>query len=295
MPIIRYFRVAFKAPMSLIRQKYREKVIRVLKRIREKMIANGKVRRYLLYALGEILLVVFGILIALQLNNWNESRLAQIEVNNYIINLKNALNDDISSIRASNSYNSFRLNGVFYLLEHADLDTSRFTEIKWANTTVNDENHTMWTGPYPDTLNRDFTIKIFSTIGRGFGSASFNKSVINELYSTGSFSNIKNDELKQNISAYYRYLNQRLEGYAIQEHEEWANETTRFLRDRYGIFTLDVSGLEDPIETIRGKKDVEHYLRYLALEINYHIVWGAKAIDMATDIIELIDQETTNS
>ncbi|HAZ25050.1 MAG TPA: hypothetical protein DCY95_10840, partial [Algoriphagus sp.] len=38
-----------------------------------------KIRRYLLYALGEILLVMIGILLALQVNNWNEQRKAKIK------------------------------------------------------------------------------------------------------------------------------------------------------------------------------------------------------------------------
>jgi len=36
------------------------------------MIESGIARKYLLYAIGEIALVVIGILIALQINNWNE-------------------------------------------------------------------------------------------------------------------------------------------------------------------------------------------------------------------------------
>lgn len=36
--------------------------------------AGNRVTRYLVYAIGEIILVVIGILIALQVNNWNESR-----------------------------------------------------------------------------------------------------------------------------------------------------------------------------------------------------------------------------
>ncbi len=35
---------------------------------------ENKTTKYLLYAFGEILLVVIGILIALQVNNWNEGR-----------------------------------------------------------------------------------------------------------------------------------------------------------------------------------------------------------------------------
>lgn len=49
-------------------------MIRFFRKIRQKLLTQNKVTRYLAYAIGEIFLVVIGILIALQVNNWNESR-----------------------------------------------------------------------------------------------------------------------------------------------------------------------------------------------------------------------------
>jgi uncharacterized membrane-anchored protein len=49
-------------------------MIHHLRAIRRRLVENGRVRRYLLYAVGEVTLVVVGILIALQVNNWNEGR-----------------------------------------------------------------------------------------------------------------------------------------------------------------------------------------------------------------------------
>ncbi len=49
-------------------------MLHYLRQIRQKLIIQENVRKYLLYAFGEILLVVIGILIALQVNNWNEER-----------------------------------------------------------------------------------------------------------------------------------------------------------------------------------------------------------------------------
>jgi hypothetical protein len=49
-------------------------MLKFFRTIRKKLIEEDNVRKYLLYAIGEILLVVIGILIALQLNNWNEAR-----------------------------------------------------------------------------------------------------------------------------------------------------------------------------------------------------------------------------
>ena len=45
-----------------------------LRKIRRSLIESGSARKYFLYAIGEIALVVIGILIALQINNWNEDR-----------------------------------------------------------------------------------------------------------------------------------------------------------------------------------------------------------------------------
>ena len=44
------------------------------RKIRRDLLANSQFFKYLKYAIGEILLVVIGILIALQVNNWNEYR-----------------------------------------------------------------------------------------------------------------------------------------------------------------------------------------------------------------------------
>lgn len=266
-------------------------MISLFKKIRHDLLTKNKFSKYLLYAIGEIILVVLGILMALQINNRNELQKDEIRVNKYLVNLSETLADDIASLEANISFNKTRLKGVFYILEHAGLNTQTFTEIDWIGFSANDENNFMWNGSFPDTMDRNFTNLSFSLLGRGFGGISLNKSVVNELYSTGAFSNIQNPNLKSSIGNYYSYLAKRLEGFAIEEHEEWANETTRFLRDQYGIFTLDVSDLENPIALLEGKKDAEHHLRYLALEINYHCVWASVAKEKASDLIVAIENE----
>jgi len=46
--------------------------LRIFNQIRKRILKKGKFKDYLKYAIGEIVLVVVGILIALQINNWNE-------------------------------------------------------------------------------------------------------------------------------------------------------------------------------------------------------------------------------
>ena len=47
-------------------------MIKFFRNIRQRLLTQNKFSKYLLYAIGEIILVVIGILIALQINNWNE-------------------------------------------------------------------------------------------------------------------------------------------------------------------------------------------------------------------------------
>ena len=49
-------------------------MLRFFRQLRQRLIIESQFSRYLLYAIGEILLVVIVILIALQVNNWNEER-----------------------------------------------------------------------------------------------------------------------------------------------------------------------------------------------------------------------------
>jgi hypothetical protein len=55
-------------------------MFRIFRRIREEILLGKVARRYLGYAVGELILVVLGILIALQINNWNEERIEQRQI-----------------------------------------------------------------------------------------------------------------------------------------------------------------------------------------------------------------------
>ncbi|NNK73007.1 MAG: hypothetical protein HKO94_07430, partial [Flavobacteriaceae bacterium] len=56
---------------------------------------TGNTSKYLKYAIGEIILVMIGILLALQVNNWNESRLERKEEIEILKEVKSALNYDL--------------------------------------------------------------------------------------------------------------------------------------------------------------------------------------------------------
>jgi hypothetical protein len=63
-------------------------MLSLFRRFRKKLLHSGTTRKYLTYAIGEIALIVIGILIALQINNWNEWRKDRQKENQYLLSLK---------------------------------------------------------------------------------------------------------------------------------------------------------------------------------------------------------------
>ena len=66
-------------------------MIKFFRKIRQQLLAENKTGRYLKYAIGEIVLVVLGILIALQLNNWNEQTKIGRSIDSNLVILKQNL------------------------------------------------------------------------------------------------------------------------------------------------------------------------------------------------------------
>ena len=77
-------------------------MIKFFRKIRQNLLMENKTGKYLKYAIGEILLVVIGILIALSINNWNEKRKARIEEKILLSNLKDDFKQAISSLERKN-------------------------------------------------------------------------------------------------------------------------------------------------------------------------------------------------
>ena len=69
-------------------------MIKIFTKIRENLLSEGKIGRYLKYAIGEIVLIVFGILIALSIDNWNQSINREMAEKEFIEGVKKDLELD---------------------------------------------------------------------------------------------------------------------------------------------------------------------------------------------------------
>jgi uncharacterized membrane-anchored protein YhcB (DUF1043 family) len=74
-------------------------MLRFFRQIRQRLLTDNKFSKYLLYAIGEILLVVIGILIALQMDNANKSREEQHKEKQYLVQLTEELRSEIQYLR----------------------------------------------------------------------------------------------------------------------------------------------------------------------------------------------------
>jgi len=72
--------------------------MKIFRKYRLKFLENRNTMKYFKYAIGEILLVVIGILIALQINNWNESAKEGRVLNDYLVKIKSHTEEDLRQL-----------------------------------------------------------------------------------------------------------------------------------------------------------------------------------------------------
>ncbi len=160
-------------------------MIKFFRRIRQRLLTGNKpalpadrFSRYFLYAMGEILLVVVGILMALQINNWAQSKSNSTKERFYINNLKTDLKSQI---------NEFNIRIGFY------------DEVIRIGETVLAEYSEKQGLVRVDSLN--FKLHYLMYVLRF---PEYN-TTFNELNTTGQINLIKNDSLRSQIIEYYQF------------------------------------------------------------------------------------------
>ena len=92
-------------------------MIKFFRHIRKSLLMENKTGKYFKYAIGEIVLVVIGILIALQINNWNEQKKEYNTATILAKSLVEDLNKDLDFLNSALTFSQLKIENCDSLLE----------------------------------------------------------------------------------------------------------------------------------------------------------------------------------
>ncbi len=103
-------------------------MIKFFRKIRYDLMEKNKTRKYLKYAIGEIVLVVIGILIAIQINEWNRDRkLYQVELESYQLTITDLKRDSTLFKAYQNNYSKYL--DTYFQMNNIKKDQGSFANI----------------------------------------------------------------------------------------------------------------------------------------------------------------------
>ena len=241
-------------------------VLRFLRQIRQSLIASNNTRKYLLYATGEILLVVLGILIAFQIDTWNESRKLQQRQSEMLTDLRSDLVETRDGLTFGKEFNTLTLGHYRTLMKAIDNGEAYTPKIDSASTFL----------PF-------------------FHVPRFTRTTYESIKSQG-LDLITNDALKRQIAGLYE--NTFLYLVEDQTRVEWSmydNITqptiNRYLRyrDHGDITNIEVYPVD--FEAMKADPSFVNYISQLILIRAAGIQWYEGTIREIDQVISGIDQE----
>jgi len=93
-------------------------MIKFFRKIRQKLLSENKFGKYILYAIGEIALVMIGILLALQVNNWNDAKNSKISEQKILSEIRNGIWRDLSDFEGNVYSNKKAINAGEYFINY---------------------------------------------------------------------------------------------------------------------------------------------------------------------------------
>jgi hypothetical protein len=167
-------------------------VARLFNKLRKSLIESNSIRQYFKYAVGEIILVVVGILIALQINSWNEDRKLRNLERVYIESFVDDIRADIESIENHREITKINMQSAKNVIKviRSDKPISEIDLIA------------------PSPYDKNDTIIFLNSISRaGFiWYPEVTDYTFSDLKSSGGTSLIRDKELKKSVFRYYALL-----------------------------------------------------------------------------------------
>ena len=206
-------------------------MIKFFRKIRQKLLSENKFSKYLLYAIGEIVLVVIGILIALQINNWNEGRKE--------FRKSKALLEEFKRDLARDTIESNYVKGK--LARQIKIESWALNKISYDSSQL-DSLKLVFLGPY---YQQPITVR------------TFNKLQNSENPNLSGFENLQND-----LTKYYTDTKYLLDSYNEEEkHSAFYSEINQVIRKKSEInlssFPMLPNGKEQTEDLIAFAQSVE--------------------------------------
>jgi hypothetical protein len=179
-------------------------MLKFFRKIRYDFINKNKTTKYFKYAIGEIILVVTGILIALQINNWNENRKTFNNQEKYLVLLKKEAVNNHKALKKSQRFISELQKNQLKLLS------------------LLDSKH--------DTISESYISELFFQIFNNTTKFDYQNNVLSELKTSGELKNITNDSIRNNLLDLEALVNkvQRQENYVVEDYKIADNFIQRF-------------------------------------------------------------------
>jgi len=175
-------------------------MISFFRKIRQGLLAESRLSKYLLYALGEILLVVIGILLALQINTWNKERDDRLEERGLLLRLEKELNRDLKEIEEVKNDSEVRILLALPVLD--SLGQNNGQQVR--NWTYYGQAKKTYSGT-SEVNGLSLGQSLFYVLARN----KFNPSRItfDEMQSTGKLALLRSDALRIALQQHYSDLN----------------------------------------------------------------------------------------
>ena len=224
------------------------------RKIRWRLVANNQFFKYSRYAIGEIVLVVIGILIALQINNWNNQRLFDKQMTSFLIGMIDDLKSDTLQIENSIKYYNGLIEQkrmILQLTSFEEIDTDSLFYMAQSRTA----NYTINTSTFD---------KIRSTgITQISNNSSLSKSIYN--YYTVSFNSLKdymNWDVDESKGVFNYFINGKnmyeinLVGYDLEASDKLLNFQNESVRKKNLIELFSEPSARNLLKRDYGRKQV---------------------------------------
>ena len=259
-------------------------MIKFFRRIRRKLLDEGNLKRYLVYAIGEILLVVIGILLALQINAWNQSEKDKDEEKEYLERIVTDLKEDLLELDETIKNNESIIWTAAQVIEK--VEGLNVKESIWWTEVYDQIEHKYKIQPKID-LNRFGPLLYYLQTMREFKST---KIAFQELVSTGKLNLIRDKELKQSIQFHYVLIEERS---GFQEIVLNADDQYGASLVKIGLGSLNQKSFSEIKDKLHKDSDLiatlKNYFNYSGICI-YILYYESGSIKESTDnLIEEIE------